>query len=252
MDFNINNETFANAYRCLSDANILLEAGLGNFNELDESALGLVGKSGISNVDRLNNSIKHCSEIKDKMYTTIKTLAEINVESAEYFQDYFDSYNVDFDNLVGVDYGSEEHLAYVRQFAKNSAYQNVGPSGIESWCPLKVSNLVDNMEELYGYTNLKDSIREDGVRVLSGTDPNGQDFEDLVIVAADVYHEKENPGGTFERGQVVETSLGTGIVVDLCERAMNERKSGGPVWFDIYVTWWDWDKPYASIVYGKK
>lgn len=32
MDFNIDNETFANAYRCLSDANILLEAGLGNFN----------------------------------------------------------------------------------------------------------------------------------------------------------------------------------------------------------------------------
>ena len=247
MDFNINNETFANAYRCLSDANILLEAGLGNFNELDESALGLVGKSGISNADRLNNSIKHCSEIKDKMYKTIKSLAEINVESAEYFQDYFDSYNVDYGDLF-YDYGSDEHLAYVRQFAKREAYQNVGPSGVESWCPEPVSQLVKNMEDIYKYTNLKDSIREDGVRVLSGTDPNGQRFEDLVIVAADVYHEKENPGGTFERGQVVETSLGTGIVVDLCERAMNERKSGGPVWFDIYAAFWE--KPYSSMIYG--
>ena len=33
MDFNINNETFANAYKCLNDAVILLESGLGNFNE---------------------------------------------------------------------------------------------------------------------------------------------------------------------------------------------------------------------------
>ena len=102
------------------------------------------------------------------------------------------------------------------------------------------------------YTNLEDSIREDGVRVLSETDPNGQDFEDLVMVAADVYDENENLGGTFERGQIVETSLGTGIVVDLCARAKNKRKSGGPVWFDIYATWWDWDKPYASMIYGKK
>ena len=50
------------------------------------------------------------------MYTTIKSLAGINVESAEYFQDYFDSYNVDYGDLF-YDYVSEEHLAYVRQFA---------------------------------------------------------------------------------------------------------------------------------------
>ena len=249
MDFNINNETFANAYRCLSDANILLEAGLGNFNELDESALGLVGKSGISNVDRLNNSIKNCSEIKDKMYTTIKTLADINVESAEYFQDYFDSYNVDFDNLVGVDYGSEEHLAYVRQFARNRYDQNVGPSGFESWCPLNVGTIVRNMETKYGYTDVSWKIREDGVKVFSGTTPDGEKLEDLVIIAADVKN-IPNPNGTFERGQIVDTSLGTGIVVDLCEEAVNLRKSGGPVLFDIYAAWWE--DSHKSIVYGKK
>ena len=246
MDFNINNETFANAYKCLSDANTLLEAGLGNFNELEGSALKLIGKNGIENNSRLDLALTNCQGLKENMGKTIRALAEINVESADYFQDFFSSYSIDFEF---VDYGSEEHLAYVRQFAKNSAYQNVGPSGLESWCPLNVSNLVDNMEELYGYSNLEATIREDGVRVLSGTDPNGQRFEDLVIVAADVYHEKENPGGTYQRGEIVETSLGTGIVIDLCERAMNERKSGGPVWFDIYAAFWE--KPYVSMIYGK-
>ena len=97
MDFNINNETFANAYKCLSDANVLLESGLGNFSDLDASALGLIGKNGISNADRLSNSNKHCFELKDKMYRTIEALSEINVESADYFRDYFNGYNIDFD-----------------------------------------------------------------------------------------------------------------------------------------------------------
>lgn len=252
MDFNINNETFGNAYKCLVDANTLLEAGLGNFNELDNSALILINKDNIENNSKLNTMVSECQELKGKMYNTIKYLSEFDVESNFYFRDLFNSYNVDFDYFNKVDYGSDEWLAYVRKFAKREAYQNVGPSGVESWCPEPVSQLVKNMHDIYKYTNLEDSIREDGVRVLSGTDPNGNDFEDLVIVAADVYHEKENPGGTFERGQIVETSLGKGIIVDKCERAMNERIEGKSVWFDIYATWWDWDKPYASIVYGEK
>lgn len=248
MDFNINNETFGKAYMCLSEANILLESGLGNFNELDVNALHLINRDNIENNSKLSIAMDGCKEIKDKMYRTIVYLSEIDLESSNYFGDLFNSYNVDFDYFNKVDYGSDEWLAYVRQFAKNSAYQNVGPSGLESWCPLGVSRLIENMETLYKYTNLEATIREDGVRVLSGTDPNGQDFEDLVIVAADVYHEKENPGGTYERGEIVETSLGTGIVVDLCERAMNERKAGGPVWFDIYAAFWE--QPYISMIYS--
>lgn len=97
MDFNINNETFANAYKCLNDANIMLDSGLGNFNELNESALTLIGKSGWSNDDRLNNSNKHCSELKDKMYNTIKSLSEFNIESAEYFSTILNnSFSIDF------------------------------------------------------------------------------------------------------------------------------------------------------------
>lgn len=60
MDFNINNETFANAYKCLNGANELLETGLGNFSELDSSALLLIGRSDIKNKDRLDSMIEEC------------------------------------------------------------------------------------------------------------------------------------------------------------------------------------------------
>ena len=44
MDFCIDNESFGKAYKCLSEANNLLESGLGNFNELDSIALSLIKK----------------------------------------------------------------------------------------------------------------------------------------------------------------------------------------------------------------
>lgn len=251
MEINIDNEKLGNAYKCLEDAYDLVKTGLGNFDNLNKDALGLINKSNIENIKMLDKFYEDCQLLESRMQKTIELLKQVNDESANYFQNLFDIIDDEFVSLSvdGVkDYGSEEHLKYVRQFAKNSREQNVGPSGLETWCPLSVVQLVENMETIYGHTNLKDSIREDGVRVLSGVDPNGQYYEDLVIVAADVRHER-NPDGTFERGQIVETSLGTGIVVDLCEEAMNIRENGGPVLFDIYAAWWE--PSHSSIVYGK-
>ena len=111
-----------------------------------------------------------------------------------------------------------------------------GPMASETWYDLNMNGVVNNMEKLYGFSNLEASIREDGVKVLSGINAEGQYFEDLVMVAADVQH-STNSDGTFERGQVVETSLGTGIVVDYCERAVNERKATGNIHFDIATAW---------------
>lgn len=124
-----------------------------------------------------------------------------------------------------------------------------GPSGTETWYDLEMTQVVKNMEELYGFTNIEYKIREDGVKLLSGTTPDGVDFEDLVMVAADVKH-STNPDGTFERGQIVPTSLGLGIVADYCERAVNERKATGNIHFDIATAWWT--EPYMSIAYGKE
>lgn len=87
MDFNIDNESFAAAYKCLSSANELLENGLGNFNELDNSALVLINKGNVNNNNRLNNINRDCYELRDKMYRTIEYLSKINAESAYYFMD---------------------------------------------------------------------------------------------------------------------------------------------------------------------
>lgn len=124
-----------------------------------------------------------------------------------------------------------------------------GPEASETWYDLNMNRVVKNMEELYGFSDLEYSIRNDGVKVLSGVNAEGEAFSDLVMVAADVKHPLSNPTGIYERGQIVDTSLGKGIVVDYCERAVNERKADGNVHFDIATAWWT--EPYQSVAYGR-
>ena len=125
-----------------------------------------------------------------------------------------------------------------------------GPEAYETFYDAGMSKVVENMEKLYGYTNLKSSIRSDGVKVLSGTAPDGTTFKDLVMVAADVKHEIANPQGTYERGQVVDTSLGKGIVVDASGIAINKRENNNGNHFDIATAWHS--QPYESQVYSKE
>ena len=125
-----------------------------------------------------------------------------------------------------------------------------GPEAYETFYDEGMSKVVENMEKSYGYTNLKTSIRSDGVKVLSGTAPDGTTFKDLVMVAADVKHEIANPQGAYERGQIVDTSLGKGIVVDACELAITKRENNEGVHFDIATAWHT--KPYESQAYSKE
>ena len=125
-----------------------------------------------------------------------------------------------------------------------------GPEAYETFYDAGMSKVVENMEKLYGYTNLKSSIRSDGVKLLSGTAPDGTTFKDLVMVAADVKHEIANPQGTYERGQVVDTSLGKGIVVDASGIAINKRENNNGNHFDIATAWHS--QPYESQVYSKE
>lgn len=122
-----------------------------------------------------------------------------------------------------------------------------GPQAYETWYDLDMNLVVKNLTNLYGFTNVTTRVREDGVKLVSGTMPDGTTFTDLVMVAADVIA-SSNPNGTFERGEIVQTSLGTGIVVDMCEEAMNKRKNGGDIHFDIATAWWS--SPYISQIYG--
>ena len=101
MDFNIDNETFASAYMCLKEANDLLKDGLGNFNELDNSALNLINKKNITNYNSLNFMYKECNDLGKRMVNTIENLAKIDVDSAIFFEEFLGGYGTDLD--LGLD-----------------------------------------------------------------------------------------------------------------------------------------------------
>lgn len=117
-----------------------------------------------------------------------------------------------------------------------------GYDGYETWYPTHPGGAVKILARECGFTNLKMEVCCDegprrGVRIISGTMPNGETFENLVVVAADIVCES-NPSGVFKRGQFIETSLGPGIIVDFCERAVNERKYNGRTHIDIATSWY--------------
>lgn len=117
-----------------------------------------------------------------------------------------------------------------------------GDDGYETWYPTHPGGAVKILARECGFTNLKMEVCRDegprkGVRIISGTMPNGETFENLVVVAADIVCES-NPSGVFKRGQFIETSLGPGIIVDFCERAVNERKYNGRTHIDIATSWY--------------
>ena len=124
-----------------------------------------------------------------------------------------------------------------------------GPQAYETWYPDNMSKVVENMEKLYGHTDLVYKVRNDGVKTLSGTAPDGTKYKDLIMVAADV-RSAGNPDGTFERGQIVETTLGTGIIVDACGEAIIKRENNSGVHFDISTAWHS--APYEALIYGSK
>ena len=126
-----------------------------------------------------------------------------------------------------------------------------GPSGSETFCPDQPVGAVKIMMNRHGYSNVELYYRDDGVTLVRGVDPNGEKFEDLIAVAADLYDEPSNNlDGMFKRGDIVETSLGTAMVVDMCGRAQNVRKATGGVHFDIYTAWHDENERWYHEIYG--
>ena len=89
---------------------------------------------------------------------------------------------------------------------------NYGPSGKETYYNLNMSGVVDIMQSM-GY-NAQYWVREDGVKM----------YGDYVMVAADL--------NTHPRGSLVESSLGTAIVVDTGGFA-----SSNPNQLDIATAW---------------
>ena len=111
----------------------------------------------------------------------------------------------------------------------------IGPGGFkETWYDLDMTQVVKNMKELYGIDYGEPWIDEETGCKMYGP---------YIMVAGDVKH-PSNPNGTLERGQIVETSLGPGIVVDLERQAVDDRENNiTPPRIDI-ATVWDKNQPY--------
>lgn len=106
----------------------------------------------------------------------------------------------------------------------------------ETWCDLDPTNLARLMRKQG--IDLDFWIREDGVYM----------YGDYVMVAADIPHmDGTQQAAEYRKGDLVETSLGTGMVVDLCGMAEMVRKGelkgtqdgDVEVWYDIYTAWHD-------------
>ena len=121
----------------------------------------------------------------------------------------------------------------------NVYYGKDGRYTRETWCDLNPNYLVTLMKK--EGIDLDYWIREDGVYM----------YGDYVMVAADIPHlDGTEQEAEYRKGDIVETSLGTGMVVDLCGMAEKVRKgefagtrfSDVEVWYDIYTAWHDGGK----------
>ena len=90
-----------------------------------------------------------------------------------------------------------------------------GPTGIETYYNLPMEEHIAWIREITGL-NYSTWVRDDGVKM----------FGDYVMVAANLDH--------YPYGTIVQTSLGTGIVVDTGGFA---NWDSGWNWFDIATTW---------------
>ena len=118
----------------------------------------------------------------------------------------------------------------------NRYYAKDGRLAKETWCDLNPNNLVRLMKK--EGIDLDYWIREDGVYM----------YGDYVMVAADIPHmDGSEQEAEYRKGDLVETSLGTGIIVDYCGMAEKVRKgqlagtssADVEVWYDIYTAWHD-------------
>ena len=85
-DININPETFTNALKCITDANDLIEKGLGKISDLDSSSLSKIGIKNISNDEKLKLFNDECYTLESNMISTIKLLSSFDSEMANSFR----------------------------------------------------------------------------------------------------------------------------------------------------------------------
>ncbi|MGN0389179.1 MAG: hypothetical protein ACI4L2_00090, partial [Wujia sp.] len=141
-----------------------------------------------------------------------KQKAEIVRDNYEEFQEVVKAYNAQKKQTTSVQYATTYTNITGDGVLTASKGVNYGPSGKETYYNLNMNGVVDIMQSM-GY-NEEYWVREDGVKM----------YGDYVMVAADL--------NTHPRGSLVESSLGTAIVVDTGGFAASD-----PNQLDIATAW---------------
>lgn len=252
MEFNANDDnlnTIKGLISGIKEKMTVLHSSLNDIGNIDLSGTGL---SKISLIDNMKSAIKEIingtygdrslSELENKINNTIKMLNNSN--TAEWFskieQFSYEEYENFADFLENLD---DTQIIYAKQLTAPLGYVKYErPDGrivTEKWCQDDVSTVVQIMRDQFGI-DLEYWVREDGVRM----------YGPYVMVAADVPALGGwNQEAEYRRGDLVETTLGTGIVVDWCELAVNTRRNtnGARIHYDIYAAWYE--EPYYSAQY---
>ena len=114
-EFYLEPQLIADAYKCIKEANFLLEDGLGKFSELDNNALKLIDINGISNYVGTYNL--ECYDLSKRMYNTMKLMAKNDEASAEIFKEYFElEFEDEMDDIVPHSGESADGLEYTYYF----------------------------------------------------------------------------------------------------------------------------------------
>lgn len=183
----------------------------------------------------------------------VNNSTEVNTSPSQFY----DNYNSATNGTKTAPAGSYNGPILLANQGRLNYLRTDGVTVQESWCDISLKNAPElaafyhfDGEKVVEGTKIKDMeywVRDDGVQMIG----------DYVAVATDViarksYGVKDNmagwQGGTYNYGDVVETTLGKGIVMGICTEAQRLRRVNGDDFTNLEVyTLWN-NSPYSSTV----
>ena len=249
MNFDTNTENLKEIKNLLGKVKEKMITISSGISSIDFSGTGILKNS---LVRKMKNAIQEIidgkygdeslSELENNVNKTIAMLN--NSEAGDWFSEInqfsYENYENFADFLESI---NDTQIIYAKRLTAPLGYVEYerpdGRTVKETWCNLEVGQLIKNMREMHGI-NLEYWVREDGVRM----------YGPYVMVATDVpAMGGGNQEAEYRYGDLVETTLGTGIIVDYCENAVDMRKitNGKVIRYDIYAAWYE--SPYIEMNY---
>lgn len=209
-----------------------------------------------------SNNDNTLSGIVDNILENNKTTE--NNTSSQYTDNsniqFYDNYNSANNGTKTAPSGSYDGPILLANQGRLNYTRTDGVTVQESWCDISLKNTPElkafyefDGEKVVEGTKIKDMeywVRDDGVQMIG----------DYVAVATDViarksYGVKDNmagwQGGTYNYGEVVETTLGKGIVMGICTEAQRLRRVNGDSFTNLEVyTLWN-NSQYSGTVRAK-